>query len=153
MASLSINCWNCQGLGARGPNTKGKMAFLEKQFSSRPFDVLALVETRHTVVEDLPNLIHEYSLTHHIVHTPMHTADTCGGIVVIMSKIFDILKTSVHLPGRIRTVTVQHSISQTKYLFTFYYGLHPQHHTPAELKTAMSLLGHAHTSHTNSFIN
>ena len=88
MASLSINYWNCQGLGARGPNTQRKIAFLETHFSSRPFDILALVETRHTVDDDLPNLIHEYSLTHHIVHTPMHASGTCGGIVVIMSTFF-----------------------------------------------------------------
>ena len=90
MMMMSINCWNCQGLGAT-PNTQKKMEFLETQFSSRPFDILALVETRHSVDDDLPNLIHEYSLTHHMVHTPMQASDTCGGIVVVMSKLFNIL--------------------------------------------------------------
>ena len=82
----------------------------------------------------------------------MHASDTCGGIVVIISKLFDVLDTSVPLPGRILTITLQHTVTQTEYLFTFYYGLHPQHHPPTELRTAMFLLGQQHSSHTNSFV-
>ena len=72
--------------------------------------------------------------------------------MVIISKIFNILNDSVHLPGRIITVTLQHSITLEEYRCTFYYGLHPQHHKPAQLKTAVFLLGQQHTSHSNSFI-
>ena len=152
MASLSINCWNCQGLGARSYNTQAKMDFLETHFSSSPFDILGLLETHHRDDDDIPILIQNYSITHHVTHTPMHESDSSGGIVVIISKIFTVLDNSVHLPGRILTITLQHSITLEEYLFTFYYGIQPQRHTTAEIKTAMFLLGQQHTSHTNSFI-
>ena len=125
MATLSINCWNCQGLGALGPNTQMKMDFLETHFSSRPFDILGLVETRHSADDDLPNLIHEYSLTHHIVHTHMHASDTCGGILVVMSKLFKNL-CSLAWP-------YYHSYSSTLYYpnrVSFYFLLWPTSSAP-----------------------
>ena len=152
MATLSINCWNCRGINARSPNTQLKMDFLETHFSSKPFDILALVETHHRDEDDFPELLKEYRLTHHFRHTPQQVSDTCGGIVVVISSIFNILNTTVPLPGRILTVTLQHSVTQEEYICTFYYGLHPLQHTPAELQTAMNLLTQQHTSDTNSFI-
>ena len=119
MATLSINCWNCRSLSVHSANTQSKMDFLETHFSSRPFDILGLVETRHHTADDFPDLIKEYGLTHHLTHSPMHTTDTCGGIVVVVSRVFDILHTTVLLPGRILTIILQHSITQEEYLFTF----------------------------------
>ena len=112
MATLSINCWNCRGLNARSPNTQLKMDFLETHFSSHPFDILGLVETHHSSEDDFPEFIQEYRLTHHLQHTPKSSTDTCGGIVVVISKIFNILTTSFPLPSRILTVTLQHSVTQ-----------------------------------------
>ena len=128
------------------------MDFLETHFSSHPFDILGLVETHHSSDADFPDLINEYNLTHHLLHTPNVPSDKFGGIVVLISRIFNILHTTYPLPGRILTITLQHTITQDEYMFTFYYGHHPLQHTPAELKTAMDLLTHQHTSHTNSFI-
>ena len=152
MASLSINSWNCRGLNAGSANTQLKMDFLESHFSSRPFDILGLVETHHRNEDHFPPLIREYALTHHLSHTPMQASDSCGGIVVVYSKLFTVLDTSVPLPGRILTLTLQHSITQVEYLFTFYYGLSPQQHTSAVLQAAMVSLGRQHSYHTNSFI-
>ena len=117
-----------------------------------PFDILGLVETHHCDEADFPELIRDYSLTHHLLHTPKSPTDTCGGIVVVISKIFQVLTATFPLPGRIITVTLQHSATHEEYVFTFYYGLIPLQHTPADLQTAMQLLSQQHTSSTNSFI-
>ena len=128
------------------------MDFLETHFAPHPFDVLGLLDTHHSDESDFPQLLIELGLSHHLVHTPMPASDTSCGIVVVLSKLFHILDVDIPLPGRILTVTAQHSITQVEYLFTFYYGLIPHRHTSAELKAAMLSLGRPHTSHSNSFI-
>ena len=112
MGSLSINCWNCRGFSAHSSNTNAKLEFLETHFFSKPFDVLGLVENHHGSEADFPPLLQEYTLTHHLLHTPMHASDTCGGIVVVISKLFTVLNVTIPFPGRILTATLQHTIRQ-----------------------------------------
>ncbi|MEC8832720.1 MAG: endonuclease/exonuclease/phosphatase family protein, partial [Bacteroidota bacterium] len=71
MASFNIVSWNCQGLRTGSPTTIQKMNFLDTQYPTHQFDILALLETHHRSDQDFPPLIQQYAITHHLIHTPM----------------------------------------------------------------------------------
>ena len=153
MASFNVTSWNCRGIKARSPKTQAKADFLETHFSTRPFDILALLETHHKDLDDFPDLLQGYTHTHHCIHTPTQAPEThCGIIVVIDKTTFDIVNTTTYLAGRIITAVLKHIPSQEEYVFTFYYGLHPGATTHPILKKAMKFLKQQHTEITNSFL-
>ena len=120
MASFNISSWNCRGIKAHSPATTPKIDFLETHFSSNPVDILALLETHHSGMTDLPPLFHGFAVTHHLLQTPAQAPDTYGGMVVVIDKNkFDLLGHTIYLPSRILTAVLRHIPSQEEYVFTF----------------------------------
>ena len=153
MASFTVSSWNCRGLKAATPVTTSKTDFLEAHFSTNPVDILALLETHHSGMADLPALFQGFAVTHHLLHTPTQAPDTHGGMVVVIDKTkFDLLDYTIYLPGRILTTVLRHLSSQEDYVFTFYYGLLPGTSTVPKLQEAMHFLMQQHTDTSNSFI-
>ena len=150
MASLKLISWNCQGLRSDNSMTSQKMAFLETQYSQRPFDVLSLLETHHRNESDFPSLITAYKLRHHIIHTPVHPDDTYGGIILLINKTFTIISTDIPVQGRIITVTLQHTITKQDFVLTAYYGIHFR--TISQMTPFFDALKLHHSTQTNSFI-
>ena len=153
MASFNVSSWNCRGIKATNPVTTSKTDFLEKLFSTHPVDILALLETQHTNISDIPTLFHGFAVTHHLLHTPAQAPDTYGGVVVVIDKNkFDLVDYTIYLPGRILTAVLRHLSSQEEYVFTFYYGLLSDTSTAAQLQQAMHFLMQRHTDTSNSFL-
>ena len=153
MASFNVSSWNCRGINASTPVTTSKTDFLEAHFSINPVDILALLETHHTCMEDLPALFQGFAATHHLLHTPTQAPDTYGGMIVVIDKTkFDLIDYTIYLPGRILTAVLKHLSSQEEYVFTFYYGLQPGRSMVSKLQEAMHFLMQQHTDTSNSFI-
>ena len=147
MASFNVSSWNCRGINASTPVTTSKTYFLEAHFSTNPVDILALLETHHTCMEDLPVLFQGFAATHHLLHTPTQAPDTYGGMIVVIDKTkFDLIDYTI------LTAVLKHLSSQEEYVFTFYYGLHPGRSTVSKLQEAMHFLMQQHTDTSNSFI-
>ena len=120
MASFNVISWNCRGIKARSPSTPPKLDFLETHFSTHPFDILVLLETHHKDKQDLPALFQGYDLTHHLLHSPTQAPDThCGVVVVIDQTRFELIHSSIPLPGRLITADLLHVPTQVVYVFPF----------------------------------
>ena len=150
MAALKIVAWNCSGLRADSPTTPAKMSFLETQYPQSAFDILTLLETHHRHDQDFPSLLQSYAITHHLIDTPADPRDHFGGIVVLIRKSFTILTSDIFIPGRILTLTIQHTISLQQFTLTAYYGL--WFNTSSQIKPYFDALTSHHSPHTNSFI-
>ena len=150
MAAIKIVAWNCSGLRADNPTTTAKMSFLETQYPQSGFDILTLLETHHRYDQDFPSLLQTYAITHHLVDTPADPQDKFGGIVVLIKKYFTILTSDIFIPGRIMTLTIQHTISQQQFTITAYYGLGFRNLT--QIAPYFDAISQHHSPHTNSFI-
>ena len=117
MASFTVSSWNCRGIKATTPVTTSKTDFLEAHFSTNPVDILALLETHHTGMEDLPTLFQGFALTHHLLHTPTQAPDTHGGMVVVLDKSkFDLIKICQEAYDRFWWEQITNSSKATTYV-------------------------------------
>ena len=108
MGSNKVICWNSSGIKSGSKYTPDKLAFLDSQYPNANFAILALVETHHKNKEDIPDELLEYESSHFLFHTPTHD-ETHGGIIVFVSKNFNILKDEVVIPGRLLNITFSSS--------------------------------------------
>ena len=128
------------------------MFFLQNQYPTHQFDILTLLETHHTQKEDLPDLITEYSVHHHLIHSPAPISDPFSGIVVMVNGDFTVLEKNILLPGRIITIKFEHNLTNEQYHLTLYYGVQPSKTSKDQLEKVFSTLTTDHTLKTNSII-
>ena len=100
MAMLNVVMWNCGGLWATTPSTPQKMGFFDKEFPEANFSVTVFLETHHKNEDDFPDLIREYIITHHCIHTPTPHDHKHSGIIILISKNYDILHSEIKMPGQ-----------------------------------------------------
>ena len=113
MANVKVFAWNCGGLRSTAPS-RSKAMFFEKEFKS-DFDVFFFIETHHKTADDIPQEILRYQETHHIVHSTVAEHETHTGIIGLISKDYNIIRTENLIQGRILNLKIQHSIEQTKH--------------------------------------
>ena len=119
MGSESIILWNCAGLRASTDSTSEKFSFFDTQFRDAKFKIAAFVETHHKDGNDFSPDLSQFEQTHNILHTPA-TNETHSGIIILISKDFELLNHTVPLPGRIFNVKIKKG---DKNLFlTVFYG-------------------------------
>ena len=70
MAGVKVVMWNSGGLRAAAGSTGHKLASFDKEIRQADFSIAAFLETHHKNEDDFPDLINEYIVTHHYVHTP-----------------------------------------------------------------------------------
>ena len=122
MAGLDLVLWNSGGLCASTTTTPQKMGFFDKEFPNANFSVAAFVETHHKSEHDFPELIREYALTHHLVHTPTPLDYSHGGIIVLIDPQYELVQSEVLDPGRLLCLRITHSVTKHNYTITVYYG-------------------------------
>ena len=115
MAGLKIVLWNSGGLCAAIPSTPLKMGFFDKEFPNANFTVAAFVETHHKTENDFPDLIQEYALYNHAIHSPRTPEQTHTGIIVLISEAYDILQSKIIIPGRLINVIFRHNLTKHEY--------------------------------------
>ena len=122
MAGLKIVLWNSGGLCATTPSTPLKMGFYDKEFPNANFTVAAFVETHHKTENDFPDLIQDYALHNHVIHSPRTPEQTHTGIIVLISEAYDILQSKTIIPGRMINVIFIHNLTGHEYNLSVYYG-------------------------------
>ena len=98
MASLNCVLWNCAGIlrtGAAGE----KVEFLMNSIPS--FDILVLIETHHSEIDDIQPLFHGYSGSYELLDSGKTEGDPYAGILILVSKQLCITHQTVVMPGRI----------------------------------------------------
>ena len=85
------------------PRSK-KTGFFDKEFTDANFSVAAFLETHHRNENDFPDLIKEYIVTHHCIHTPTLPDYAYSGIIILVNKQYDILHFEITMPGRMLNV-------------------------------------------------
>ena len=153
MADLKVVCWNCGGLRRHSPTSLHKMAFLSKQYPTVDFSVLALLETHHRTEDDFPPFIQDLACTHTLIHTPANPLETYTGIILLIDHAYEVLTTTVVVPGRVINLQLRHTRFQQEHNLTFYYGRQPSALTKEELRnTFTSMQAHHEIQHNNMII-
>ena len=122
MPDLKIALWNCSGLRSSAAFTAHKMGFFDKEFPDAHFGLAIFVETHHRGEDDFPELIKEYKHTHHILHTPTPPHHTHSGVIVLLRKDFEIISTTIKIPGRLLNVKFKDKIENKNYNLSAFYG-------------------------------
>ena len=122
MARLNVVMWNSGGLRAAAGTTDHKMAFFDKEFFQADFSIAAFLETHHKNEDDFPDLINEYIVIHHNVHTPTPPDHTHSGIIVFVDLQYEILHIDISIPGRMLNVRLVHRATQHAYNLAVYYA-------------------------------
>ena len=100
--------WNCAGLRATTASTDEKFAFFDSQCPNGNFSVAAIIETHHKDAADFSQDLGRYKQTHHLFHSPVEN-ETHSGVIVLISKSFEIFQQSEPLPGRLMNFQMKKS--------------------------------------------
>ena len=103
MGSHKVVLWNSAGLRASTDSTAAKFSFFDNQFSNAKFSIAAFVETHHKDDQDFSAELNLFHMTHNIVHSAVFK-ETHSGVILLISKTYDIVKTSDPIPGRLLNV-------------------------------------------------
>ena len=114
MASLKVFAWNCGGLRSASSVSRSKVMFFEKEFKT-DFDIFFFIETHHKTHSEIPEEILRYQDTHHIIHSTVADNETHAGIIGLINKDYNIIKSTDLIQGRILNLKIQHNIEQTKH--------------------------------------
>ena len=121
MASPKVVCWNSAGIRAGANSTPKKLAFFDKEFPNGNFAVAAFVETHHKNEDDFSDEFKEYKVTHHLIHTPTNI-ETHGGIIVLISKEYNIINQNAIIPGRLLNINITHNTTKKEHNLSIFYG-------------------------------
>ena len=124
MADCNVTMWNCSGLRATTVTTLAKMALFDKENPNASYTIAAFVETHHRHTDDFPSYISQQSQHFHILHTPTTTTHAYSGIILLISKEYDILKENIVIPGRLINIRIAHKMTKHQYNISVYYGNH-----------------------------
>ena len=149
--SRRIVCWNSAGLRASGINTPMKVAFFEKEFPNANFNIAAFVETHHKDADDFPVLFQEFKKTHHLIHSPT-SSETHGGVVVFISKNYEIVDQAVLIPGRLLNIKIHDQTTSEFFNLSIFYGPQWRKKRKSEVAEIFDLFSSAHDPFDNNII-
>ena len=139
MASLNCVLWNCAGIlrtGAAGE----KVEFLMNSIPS--FDILVLIETHHSEIDDIQPLFHGFSGSYELLDSGKTEGDPYAGILILVSKQLCITHQTVVMPGRI--VNFQITFGVDTFNISAIYGYTGPKATQGNLRHMTDLLGKHH---------
>ena len=152
MGQIKCVLWNSSGLRASANSTPHKMGFFDKTFPNASFDVAAFVETHHKNEDDFPSLIHEYKVTHQVIHAPTPETHTHSGIILLIRKTFEVISSDIIMPGRILNVHIQQKIDKQTYNLTIYYGIRTEKATKLDMEEIGKIFMKMHQPTDNNLI-
>ena len=152
MADLKVVCWNCGGLRRHSPTSQDKMNFLQTQYPTATFSVLALLETHHRNEEDFPPFLHELACTHTLIHSPAALHQTYTGLILFIDKAYEVTSSAIVVPGRVIHFQLRHTLFSTVHSITVYYGHQPTALTKEELQRTFTSIQACHDIQHNNMI-
>ena len=111
--------WNSAGFRASATSTPAKFGFLDSQFPNGGFNIAAILETHHKDEQDYSEELGHFCKTHNIFHSPVRN-ETHSGVIVLISKDFEIIRHSEPLPGRLMNFLVKKTGKTLN--FSVFYG-------------------------------
>ena len=149
MTVLKVSCWNSAGCRASAGSTADKMLYFQNQFPKHDFSIAAFIETHHKNREDLPEDLLHYENSHHLIHTPTQN-ETHAGIVVLLSRQFDIKSQSEVIPGRL--LNIKFLSEGTEYSLSLFYGPRWRDMRRDEIGTVIDYFSSVHSVDENNII-
>ena len=95
------------------------METFDLNFPTASFDIVAFIETHHKEESEFPELIMEYKVSHHCLHTP---EDKYAGIIILIRKNLLILDSEVLISSRLLNFRMELSHEKTVYNISVFYG-------------------------------
>ena len=130
---------------ASANSTPEKLAFFDQVFPNANFSIAAFVETHHANEDDIPDEIKQYTTTHHLLHTPTPSTETHSGIIVLVSKEYEIKNKTDIIPGRLLNITLVHQATKMEHNLSVFYGYARWNNMRNDEIT--SVLEHFHRAH------
>ena len=141
--------WNSAGLRASTASTSQKFSFFDSQFKNANFSIAAFVETHHKDHKDFTQDFFQYHQTHTIVHSPVKD-ETHSGIIILISKEYEILDETETLPGRLFTVKLKKRGIET--ILTVFYGHQWGKMNKEDILKILTTFEYLHDSQENNII-
>ena len=150
MAEIDFVMWNCSGVNPTA-TTKEKLDFLDITTKNN-FDILTLIETHHRDENILAPQLLRYKSTHHMLHTEATNEDPYAGIIMFISRDFEILQNTDLIKGRLLNTKIRHTITGKKYNITLFYGYTGKNATQAKMKYITQTLENNHNTNDRNII-
>ena len=96
----------------------------------------------HALLED--------AVTHHVIHTPTPPTHTHSGIIVLISKEFEVLTETVEIPGRLVNIHIKHKTTKVTYNLSAFYGPRLAKMTKAEMSKVTEAFTRLHEPQHNN---
>ena len=152
MNDLKIVLWNSGGLRAEANSTALKMAFFDKEYKHTNFDIAAFVETHHKDTDKFPQEISDYFSHYHVLHTHTTKTHKYAGIIVLISKRFQITQSTTLIPGRLLNIKIQHTATKTDYNISTIYGIQNTSARKNQVLELMNIFNKNHNVSENNII-
>ena len=149
MGSDTVILWNSAGLRASADSTPAKLTFFDDQFKNANFSIAAFVETHHKGDQDFSIELGQYARTHQILHSPTKD-ETHAGIILLISREYEVITQVEALPGRIFNVRLK---KQDKPLnLTVFYGPQWGKMKKEEIAHTIQIFEGLHDPHDNNVL-
>ena len=141
--------WNCAGFRASATSTASKFSFFDSQVPNASFSIAALVETHHKDASDFSQEVGQFQETHHILHSPVKN-ETHSGIILLISKQFEIIEHDETIPGRLLNVRLKDQGNELN--FSVFYGPQWAKMSKEHISNTLSKINSIHDSTDNNII-
>ena len=152
MADTKFLMWNSSGIRAGTDTTPAESAFFDQQNPNADYTFAAFVETHHRDEKDLPLYFTIRKPNFHILHSPTPPTHTHSGIILLISKEYEVIKQSIVIQGRLVNVHISHKVTKHTYNISVYYGTHLEHLTKPEMEELVNKFLGQHKVQDNNVI-
>ena len=150
--SRKIISWNCNGLRASVASSEDKLNFFDKEYPNGSFGIAAFVESHHRNLDDLPIRFQEYTPTHHLVHTPAPMSHPHRGIILLVSKAFELISWKEIIPGRLLNIKIKDKEKDKIFNLSAFYGPVQRNVTRANVEELVQHFVKLHTASEHNII-
>ena len=152
MVLSKVISWNCNGLRANVASSISKLSFFDKEYPNGNFAVAIFLESHHRDENDFPDLLKEFQVTHHLLHTPTPPNHPHRGIIALISKGFDILSSKEQIPGRLLNFKIKEKVGGTEFNISAFYGPVQKDIARADVEGLIQNFFNLHSKNENNII-
>ena len=122
-SSYGVVTWNAGGLhrGGRGGNQRGDW-LLQQWGEDGSLRVMAIQETHCKNDGDLCGSVGDLRARLHVFHSPAVVGDAFAGVMLVLTRDWEVIESVVGVPGRVLSVRVKCSVTEECVNFVVVYG-------------------------------
>ena len=152
MAELKVAFWNCAGLRADTSSTAQKLMYFSSQYADNTLDIIAFLETHHKDDSEIPLQLQALSHNYSVIHTPTPPHHTHSGIMVFITKKYNVIRQQEVIAGRLLNVQIKDPDYPTEFNISFFYGPQTRSMNKPELNAMLNTIANTHPNHENNII-